>query len=149
MKYIRVIVFLIIILLAATLFGTALAGGKVTNGIVSGVPYQGEVGVKDVVPLAWTGYAKAETGGPLSNPGNVGWYWWTTREYCNGTVVYQTGHGGAIDTTSPFSYKYAEYMDLYHASCGNHLLASYAKFDFAHNQVYKSPIIEHKESTIY
>jgi hypothetical protein len=143
MKTSRLLIsFLVFLLFAIGIFEIALARETVDTGNVAGVKYTARVGVKDVIPLKWTSYARAETKSSLTNPGNVGWYWWQSRELCGSTVLYYSDHGGAIDTTHPYTLKYSSYDALYHVTCSNHQLSSFAKFDFAHNQVFKSPIIE-------
>jgi hypothetical protein len=126
-------------------FGVALAGTTQTMGKINNISYKAKVKVDELSGI-WT-QATAETVSSLPAPSVVGWYWFQSRELCGDAVVWYADHGGAQDTSYPYTYKSASYGHEIHVTCPPgvvHKLSAYAKFDFKSGSDVKSPIIEQR-----
>ncbi len=125
--------------------GIVLAGSKTKTGTIDGRSWTARLGIGPKNPYDWKATAYAHMNPGPRSPMVVGWYWWTTREYCGSTIVYQRLHGGAMDTSPPYDTMSAYYIDVYHTSCSNHYLSSYARFDFKSGSQTAMPQFEYKE----
>lgn len=152
MKLKRSLQIVILVSIITTLvFGVALAGTTQTNGTINNITYKAKVKVDELGGSIWYTQATAETVSLLPAPSIVGWYWYQSRELCNSTVVWYQDHGGAQDTSSPYTYKSASYNHSFNVTCNPgivHKLSAYAKFDFKSGLDIKSPIIEERCSDV-
>lgn len=142
-------IFTIVVVVVSILgiWSTVIANGSNTqSGSVSGVRYTAKVGTSTVSAGGWNGYVEATAASSITD---VGWYWWTTREYCNGVIYWQKTHSGYTDSTYPYTFAHGDEPTFpYKVVCPSgqtHKISSYAKFDFEHRAEKKSPILNFVE----
>lgn len=137
--------FVIAFVLALFIVGIAIAYSTTKTGTLDNRTWTATLGIKDKTSSSWTAYAEARMNPEPRDTKVVGWYWWTRREWCGGTIVYQRQHDGYQDTTPPITYAYQQKSDSYHTTCSDHYLSSFARFDFKSGGQSTSPQFEHKE----